>query len=97
MKLYFDSGVLVLPKWRFSGKDARVPHRSHVLAECQIGREHFYVEANHRETLFWVHAVGPGFAGDRSRSSLTCATRNQDIAMSWLDAVRHARVRISES
>lgn len=92
----FHDGILVLPAWAFLGSDARVPHRSKTLALSKLGNTEFFVCSNHKGNLFWVHAVAPGFAGDRCRASLTCATRNKAKAELWRVAVQAGNVRITE-
>jgi hypothetical protein len=94
MKPRFDGATLVLPDWHFSGKDARVPRRSRTLAFHREGGAQYFVCANRGQTLFWVHAMAPGFAGERSRASHTCATRNEGLAQRWIAAVNAGNVRI---
>lgn len=94
MKPKFSGETLILPHWTFSGPAPRVPHRSRTLAQHKSERTEFFVCANHKRNLFWVHAIGPGFAGDRSRHSLTCVTRNAGLAELWIAAVNSGKVRI---
>ena len=95
MRHRFDGDTLVLPEWKFSGGDPRVPHRSKVLAACRLGdKVHAYVQTNQPHSLFWVHVVGPGFAGDRCRRSHTVTTRNARLAEQWIQAVKAGKVKI---
>lgn len=94
MKPYFNGPKLILPDWHFGGTDARVPHRSHTLAFHRNGLTQYFVNANHKESLFWVQALAPGFAGDCSRASHTCATRSKDLAALWIEAVKAGNVGI---
>lgn len=92
----FDGDQLILPDWHFGGIDARVPHRRYVLAQHSDGRNKFFVCRNHGafRGLWWVHATGDGFAGENSRASHTCATRNETLAAKWIAAVQQGRVKI---
>lgn len=96
VKPTFEGEQLILPDWKYSGRDARVPHRSRTLAFHRQGAAQYFVCANHKRTLFWVHAIAPGFSGDCSRASHTCTTRNEAIAAQWIAAVQQGRVKISE-
>lgn len=98
VKPTFEGEQLILPDWKYSGRDARVPHRRSVLAEYTDGRNKFFVCRNHRSFrgLWWVHATGYGFAGENSRASHTCATRNETLAAKWIAAVQQGRVKIAE-
>lgn len=93
-KAKFDGPWLILPDWKFSNRDPRVPHRHSVLAQCAIDRNKFYVCCNRCDNLFWVYATGPGLAGDNSRASNTVTTRSRTLADLWADAVRSGQVRI---
>ena len=95
MKPHFDGETLVLPRWQFGRPQPRVPHRSYTLARSRDGVRQYFVNTNHKKTLFWVNAIGPGFAGECSRHSMTCATRNKDLADKWIAAVGTGKVRVS--
>lgn len=97
MKPHFNGPKLLLPEWTFSiiRKDARVPHRSRTLAFHREGNTQYFVCANYKQTLFWVKAIAPGFAGDRSRASLTCSTRSRTLADLWVKAVEAGNVGIA--
>lgn len=86
---------LVLPRWRMN-QDAIVPHRSSELATWTRGNETFHVRCNKKRSLFWVYAVGPGFAGPNSKSSRVCSTRKHSLAAVWIDCVRTGFVRVEE-
>ena len=93
-KTRFNGDKLLLPDWNFGHIDSRVPHRRHTLAEHRDGPIRYVVSANHKKTLFWVHAVGPGFAGDNSRRSHTVTTRSESLARLWIQAVQAGKVGI---
>ena len=95
-KPHFEGDMLVIPRWQFTQRDAKVPHRHYNMATYDSGKAAFYVNRNHRSFrgLFWIHAVGDGFAGKHSRVSLTCSTRNADLAEQWANAVNSGYVRI---
>jgi hypothetical protein len=60
------------------------------------GKLSFHVHSNHGGSLFWAHCSGPGFAGDRSRYSLTVTTRSKELAALWVEAVKAGKVRVEE-
>jgi len=95
MKAHFNGDTLVLPAWHFSQRQPRVPHRSRGMAWSRVGRRQYFVSCNHKRTLFWVRAMGPGFAGECSRHSMTCTTRKKDLAEKWIAAVAAGKVRVS--
>lgn len=90
----FDGDTLVLPDCKFTQPDSAVPHRSRTFGYHRDGSTQYFVNCNRNETLFWVHALAPGFAGERSRASRTCATKNKALANQWRDAVVAGKVRI---
>lgn len=96
MKATFDGDVLVLPRWSFAAGNPRVPHRSSTLAFWKAGAISYFVSANRNETLFWVRAVGPGFAGDFSRYSHTVTTRKRELAELWIKSVTTGKVTVAE-
>ena len=90
----FDGRVLVLPKWSMLNTDAPVPHRRRCLASCHKDGIDYFVCCNHKRKLFWIHAVGDGFAGSRSRASNTVSTRDGAKANAWVESVSSGHVRI---
>lgn len=96
MKTKFNGPVLILPDWKFSQPDARVPHRRRIIAHYKVPgiRLEYFVCENHKRTLFWVKAVGPGIAGDFCRVSHTVSTTSKDLAALWVQAVTAGNVRI---
>jgi len=90
----FDGRILVLPAWSMLNTDANVPHRRRILATCHLDGVDYFVCCNHKRKLFWVHAVGKGFAGDFSRASNAVATRDGAKANAWVESVNSKQVRI---
>lgn len=95
LKPRFNGDVLILPEWSYAARDARVPHRRRILAFYPEQKRIYFVCSNLKRTLFWVHATGPGFAGDRSRHSLTCATKDEALAETWIAAVASGKVCVA--
>lgn len=94
-KTTFNGDTLILPDWSFGSTDARVPHRKYIVAQCDLGAGvTVWVRRNQPASLFWVHASGPGLAGDRSRRSNTVATNSKGLANLWINAVNQGKVRI---
>lgn len=90
------NGVLMLPHWTARDQYGIVPHRSRTIAFHKKGRREFHVCRNRKGTLFWVHALGPGFAGDVCRHSDTSITRSAKTAAIWAEMVHAGKVEVAD-